>query len=35
MRTFALYKHAMKQTRAVIKDTLQKKMHSSESEAFN
>ena len=34
MRTFALYKHDVKQTWAVIKDTLQKKMHSAPSTKF-
>ena len=34
MRTFALYKHDVKQTWAVIKDTIQKKMHSAPSTKF-
>ena len=34
MRTFALYKHDVKQTWAVIKDTLQKNMHSAPSTKF-
>ena len=34
MRTFALYKNDVKQTWAVIKDTLQKKMHSAPSTKF-
>ena len=34
MTTFALYKHDVKQSWAVIKDTLQKKMHSAPSTKF-
>ena len=34
MRTIALYKHDVKQTLAVIKNTLQKKMHSAPSTKF-
>ena len=35
LRTFALYKNDVKQTWAVIKDTLQKKIHSAPSTKFN
>ena len=34
MRTFALYKHDVKQTWAVIKNTLQKKVHRAPSTKF-
>ena len=34
MRTFALYKNDIKQTWSVIKDTLQKKLHSAPSNKF-
>ena len=34
LRTFALYKNDMKQTWSVIKDTLQRKLHSSPSSKF-
>ena len=34
LRTFALYKNDMKQTWCVIKDTLQRKLHSSPSSKF-
>ena len=34
MRTFALYKNDVKQTLSVIKDTLQRKLHSSPSSKF-
>ena len=34
MRTFALYKHDVKHTWAVIKDAFQKKMHSAPSTKF-
>ena len=35
LRTFALYKNDVKQTWAVIKDTLQKKIHCAPSTKFN